>query len=408
MNHVGTKQIETARLILRKWEMEDAALSYSNWTHDPDVFEFTRISPHQNVENTKAFIESTLSIYDELDTYRWVIVLKENKNPIGTIGIGAVNEYDQVCGFGYTIGKTYWNKGYMTEALKAVIHFAFIEVGYNRMEAYHSIRNIPSGKVMKKAGMSYEGRAKQKYKSISGIFEDCDMYAIIKEDFLASGSLIEMSAFFNARAESYKEYHLSHISGGMESKNRIASFLPDHAKAIIDFGIGTGLELGEIFKRFPDLEVTGLDVAENMLKLLKESYPGKNIKLHLASYHDFDFGLDCYDAALSVMTLHHYTHQVKLALYKKIHACIRENGVYIECDYMLSEQQHEDAQAMEEFYFAEYKRLKDTQGLDDEVEYHYDTPCTVANQISLLSEAGFRKVTEVWRSEDNVILTAFK
>ena len=214
--------------------------------------------------------------------------------------------------------------------------------------------------------------------------------------------LEEMSAFFNSRAERYNVVHVSHIDGGIESKNIIASFLPDHTKTIIDFGIGTGLELEEIYKRFPYIEVTGLDIAENMLELLKKTYPNKNICLYCESYLNFDFGNCCYDAALSVMTLHHYNHKTKTDLYRKIHDCLKPNGVYIECDYMVSDQETED------LYFAEYERLKAEQGINEGREYHYDTPCTVENQMKMLSEAGFTNVREVWSRKNTVILIADK
>ena len=219
--------------------------------------------------------------------------------------------------------------------------------------------------------------------------------------------LEEMGAFFNARADTYNEVHLEHV-GGMESKQLIGSYMPSHTKTIIDFGIGTGLELKGVFERFPDAEVTGLDIAENMLQQVRESYTGKKIQLHCISYLDFDFGHDMYDVALSVMTLHHYTHDVKLDLYRRIHRCIRQNGVYIENDYMLTEQENKNPQEMEDFYFAEYQRLKGEQGLTDDMEYHYDTPCTVANQMKLLLEAGFSNVREVWRKANAVTLVAEK
>jgi tRNA (cmo5U34)-methyltransferase len=220
--------------------------------------------------------------------------------------------------------------------------------------------------------------------------------------------LEEMSAFFNKRAECYNEVHPKHIGGGLESKDLIASYLPENTKSIIDFGIGTGLELNEIFKRFPDIEVTGLDIADNMLELLRDTYNNKNIILYNQSYLDFDFGFNRYDAAISVMTLHHYTHDIKLGLYKRIYNCIKDNGIYIENDYMLPLQEHNNPQELEDFYFSEYTRLKIEQGLCNNAEYHYDTPCTVENQISLLFKAGFNNVEEVWRVDNAVTLIAKK
>jgi tRNA (cmo5U34)-methyltransferase len=177
---------------------------------------------------------------------------------------------------------------------------------------------------------------------------------------------------------------------------------------MIDLGIGTGLELEGIFMRFPDMEVTGLDIAESMLELLREKYPDKNIRLYRASYLDFDLGNNLYDVALSVMTLHHYPHQTKTDLYRKIYNCINSNGIYLECDYMLSALEYENPQEMEDFYYAEFERLKKEQDINDDKEYHYDTPCTVANQKKMLLEAGFAHVEEVWNSKNTVILVAKK
>ena len=217
-----------------------------------------------------------------------------------------------------------------------------------------------------------------------------------------------MSEFFNNRAGIYDAVHPTHLGGGMESKNIIASFLPEHTKTLIDFGIGTGLELEAIYKRFPNIEATGLDIAEKMLERLKEKYPDKNIKLFQKSYLDFDFG-DCrYDAAISLMTLHHYDHKTKTELYQKIHNCLNRGGVYIECDYMLHEDDCENAQETEDINFSEYKRLKDELGITDGREYHFDTPCTVANQKKMLLSAGFTDVKEAWHIGNTIILIANK
>jgi len=223
---------------------------------------------------------------------------------------------------------------------------------------------------------------------------------------LGEQPLEEIGAFFNHRAEIYNKVHLENI--GMESKQIIASFLPAHTETIIDFGIGTGLELAGIFERFPNVAVTGVDFAEDMLRRLKESYPHQNIALHCESYFAYDFGAGLYDAAVSVMTLHHYTHGVKTGLYRRIHDCLKPNGVYVESDYMLSEYEYENPQATEDFYYSEYERLKAEQGLPSDRVYHYDTPCTVQNQIGMLLEAGFSRVDEVWRKGNTVILVAGK
>ncbi len=221
-----------------------------------------------------------------------------------------------------------------------------------------------------------------------------------------SGALEEMGAFFDARCRVYDAVHTGGIDGGMESKRVPAALLPEGTRTLLDLGVGTGLELEAVFARFPTVRVTGLDIAPRMLALLREKYPGRGLDLHLASYLDWDFGRARYDAALSVMTLHHYTHAVKLGIYQRLRDCLRPGGVYVECDYMLPEQVFADPQAEEDRLFAEYARLRREQGLEDGREYHFDTPCTVANQKRLLREAGFAAVKECWRQGSTVVLRA--
>ena len=75
---------------------------------------------------------------------------------------------------------------------------------------------------------------------------------------------------------------------------------------------------------------------------------------------------------------------------------------------MLSEHEYENPQKMEDFYFSEFERLKKEQGITDNREYHYDTPCTVSSQKKMLLEAGFSSVQEVWQKKNTVILIAEK
>ncbi len=89
-------------------------------------------------------------------------------------------------------------------------------------------------------------------------------------------------------------------------------------------------------------------------------------------------------------------------LYKNIYDSLKPNGVYIECDYMVINQEDED------FYFSEMKRFREEQNLNDNEFYHYDTPCTIDNQIKLFKNAGFKTVKDVWRVENTTIIVSNK
>ncbi len=182
LDHKGTVTIETERLVLRRFARDDASSLFNNWANDMAVCRYMRWAPHKNKEESRDILDGWLEAYSRKSFYQWAITLNDSKEPIGAIALTVVNENDLCGDVGYCIGKKYWGQGIVAEALNAVLNFAFTSVGFNRIEAYHSTNNPASGRVMQKAGMTFEGMAKQKYRSIMG-FEDSNMYSIIREDF---------------------------------------------------------------------------------------------------------------------------------------------------------------------------------------------------------------------------------
>ncbi|MBU5330701.1 MAG: class I SAM-dependent methyltransferase [Anaerocolumna aminovalerica] len=212
----------------------------------------------------------------------------------------------------------------------------------------------------------------------------------------------KMSDFFTARVDGYDDHMLNNVEGCKDGYIKMAELLPPDMVQLLDLGCGTGLELDEIFKRFPFVNVTGIDLTKAMLDQLKRKHPDKNMVLINESYFDYDFGTSLYDAAVSFQTMHHFSHDDKIKLYSKILAALKEDGQYIECDYMLEKQEDED------FYFSENKRLRKEYGIKDGEFYHYDTPCTISNQIDLLLKAGFQNVEMKWREGNTTLLVAKK
>ena len=181
MNHLGTKNIQTSRLILRPFTLEDADAMYHNWASDPDVTKYLTWPTHTSVEVSRMVLSDWVSHYGEENYYQWAIVPKDLGQPIGSIA--AVHIHDRVgkVEIGYCIGKNWWHQGIMTEALTAVIDFFFEEVGANRVEACHDLNNLHSGAVMAKCGMIFEGTQRQAGINNQGL---CDLswYAILASD----------------------------------------------------------------------------------------------------------------------------------------------------------------------------------------------------------------------------------
>lgn len=182
MEHLGTKQLSTPRLILRRFSADDAAAMYNNWACDPDVTKFLTWPPHDNVNQTREVLLEWTANYQNSDYYNWAIAPRETGNkPVGSISVVHIDDAVKVANVGYCIGKPWWNNGITTEALRAVIHFLFTEVGANRIEALHDISNPASGRVMRKNGLRYEGTLRESARNNQGI-RDMAIYSILKKE----------------------------------------------------------------------------------------------------------------------------------------------------------------------------------------------------------------------------------
>jgi ribosomal-protein-alanine N-acetyltransferase len=183
MNHKGTLNIQTKRLLLRRFEKKDAEYIYRNWASDPEVSKHLTWPVHTDVKTSKKVLDMWLDSYDSPSTYNWAIVYKEIGQPIGSISV--VNQYDESskCEIGYCLGRKFWKRGVMTEALSAVMDYLFNDIGYNRIQAYHHVDNPASGRVMVKVGMKEEGHMKQFAVNNKNEFVDVVFYGIVREDF---------------------------------------------------------------------------------------------------------------------------------------------------------------------------------------------------------------------------------
>lgn len=181
MIHIGTKQIKTKRLTLRRFVFNDADAMYNNWCSDGRVTRFLTWQPHKNIESTRSLLKIWVDDYNNLSTYRWLIEY-ENK-AIGSIDVVRMSDRDEVAEIGYCIGYDYWNKGIMTEAVNAVIDYVFREVQVNKVCISHAVKNPASGLVAKKCGLTLEGIKRQDFKAMDGEFHDIAIYSILKDEW---------------------------------------------------------------------------------------------------------------------------------------------------------------------------------------------------------------------------------
>lgn len=205
---------------------------------------------------------------------------------------------------------------------------------------------------------------------------------------MSEQKLEEMRSFFDKRAETYDNYMIKELDLDV-FYNEIANCIPSGKEKVrlLDLGCGTGLELERVFDLYPDTYVTGVDLSPKMLGVFKEKFKGKENQINLicSSYFDMEFGKDLFDFVLSTYSLHHFSAELKLALYIKIYDSLKDGGLYIEGDYTVKSKEEE------RFYIAENDRIRNENGYNEGF-YHYDTPFSIQTQMDLLREAGFNKV----------------
>lgn len=157
MQHVGTQEIATRRLLLRRFALQDAEAMYTTWGNDPEVARWMRWAPHANVQATREYLQSVVASYQDPATYHWAIQRKEDGALLGSLGIlfGAEKGEEATWQPGYCIGQAHWGRGYTAEALAAALEFFTHNTGERHLRCCHAVGNPASGRVMEKAGFVY-------------------------------------------------------------------------------------------------------------------------------------------------------------------------------------------------------------------------------------------------------------
>jgi len=167
----------TDRTILSPWKLTYTKDMYENWATDKEVTKYLSWEPHKNMQQTQNIISNWI----QTKNYNWCILDKLTKQPIGSIEV--VHRCDRYfnCEVGYCLSRKFWNKGIMTEVLKKVIDFLFSE-GYCKITLKHAVENVASGRVMQKAGMTFQCMAPKEV-LCHGKFLDCNVYYILNPKY---------------------------------------------------------------------------------------------------------------------------------------------------------------------------------------------------------------------------------
>ncbi len=171
--------LTSTRLVLRAFTLEDVP-RVEHLLDTPEIAATTLYIPYPYPPGAaEDWIRSHPSAAAAGDEYTWAITQRDTGDVIGAIGLRTVTDHKRG-DLGYWLGVPYWNQGYMTEAVRRMIAFAFDDLGYMRVEAGYFAHNPASGRVMEKAGMAYEGTLRAYYQK-EGQPIDIALRAVVRD-----------------------------------------------------------------------------------------------------------------------------------------------------------------------------------------------------------------------------------
>lgn len=182
LNHCGTKNIESERLLLRQFSYSDADHMLTNWISDPEVQKLISEPIYQTKDEVHLLLNKWIGSYDNSDYYRWAVIEKDSNICIGQLAIYLVDNKNHFCEIEYALGQKFHRKGYATEAVKRLLEFAFNEIGFNKVQVSHKEGNAASQGVILKNQFTYEGTLRDYFfmdnKYVSRLF-----YSMLKSEY---------------------------------------------------------------------------------------------------------------------------------------------------------------------------------------------------------------------------------
>ncbi len=174
-------ELQTERLFLRKQELKDAA-NLQLLRSNEQVMTYMDSDPHPDVQTSEAFIAKNLKSYQQKKGFFWVIVAAQTGNYLGDIILRKIDRSNARAEIGYTLLPEFWGRGYMKEAMRAVISFGFKDLGLHSIEANINPANISSRELLLKTGFVKEAYFRENY-YYNGRFLDTEIYSLLEKNF---------------------------------------------------------------------------------------------------------------------------------------------------------------------------------------------------------------------------------
>ncbi len=173
--------IVTERLVLRPFTLSDAA-DVQRLAGDWAVADTTLSIPHPYPDGAaERWIAGHAERFQQREILVLAVTLRGSGELAGCISLRLHDDHGRA-ELGYWLGVPYWNRGYCSEAARALVAYGFEQMGLHRIYAHHLTRNPASGRVMQKAGMVYEGTLRQHIRK-GERYDDVASYGILRSEY---------------------------------------------------------------------------------------------------------------------------------------------------------------------------------------------------------------------------------
>ena len=169
--------LETERLFLRPFRIEDAEAMYEGWAGDPEFTEYLTWNTHEYIDVTKAMLSKWIEEYEKPERLNFAIELKESGELIGGIDVvGYLGGPKGTPVIGYNLAKKHWGKGYMSEACRCLVDYLF-SLGHRQIRIDAMSDNRASKRVIEKCGGIYQ-KTEEEYLPLKDKTVSIDRYLI--------------------------------------------------------------------------------------------------------------------------------------------------------------------------------------------------------------------------------------
>ena len=174
--------LTTDRLLLRPFQESDAAALFGIFS-DPAVMRYWSTPPWTDIAPAHTMISQDRKS-TSMEYLRLGITLAAGSELVGMCTLFSINQTCRRAEIGYALGATAWGKGYMNEALTALLDYGFSQLDLNRVEADIDPRNEASAKTLERLGFSQEGLLRERW-IVDGEVSDTAFYGLLKRGWTA-------------------------------------------------------------------------------------------------------------------------------------------------------------------------------------------------------------------------------